>query len=69
MANFKPNMKYSPKASNPIAKDFTVFVGLVVNGILDVSVLEAVAQELVYQWPILGGTLIRTVSPAVILTT
>lgn len=64
MAHNKPLTKYSPKTSNQFAKDLTVFVGLVVQGVLDVDVLESAAHELVHQWPMLGGTLIRTVSPA-----
>ncbi|KAE9368994.1 hypothetical protein N431DRAFT_547800 [Stipitochalara longipes BDJ] len=63
MSQPNPATRYSPKTTNPIAKDFTVFVGLVVNGVLDISILNAAAQELVHQWPILGGTLIRRTNP------
>jgi hypothetical protein len=67
MAHFEPNMNYPPKTTNPVAKDLTVFVGLAVNGVLNITVLEAAAHDLVYHWPILGGTLIRTVSLCIVL--
>ncbi|PMD31654.1 hypothetical protein L207DRAFT_190766 [Hyaloscypha variabilis F] len=60
MAHHEPITKYSPKTTNPVAKDLTVFVGLVVSGVLDIGVLESAARELVEQWQMLGGTLIRT---------
>ncbi|KAN0092492.1 hypothetical protein V8E51_018339 [Hyaloscypha variabilis] len=53
----------STLTTNPVAKDLTVFVGLVVSGALDIGVLESAARELVEQWQMLGGTLIRTTKP------
>jgi hypothetical protein len=61
MAQSEPTIQYSPKTTNSIAKDFTVFVGLVVSGVLDIGILDDAAQELVARWQILGGKLIRKV--------
>ena len=53
---------YSTKTNNSLAKDLTIFIGLVIDGVLDVRVLESKATELVSLWSILGGTLVTSVS-------
>jgi hypothetical protein len=54
MAHSKPTIQYASKTTNSIAKDFTVFVGLVINRVLDIIILDDAVQELVARWPILG---------------
>jgi hypothetical protein len=53
---------YTTATNNSLAKDLTVFVGLIVDKILDVGILHHAAQDLVTQWPILGGQLITRVT-------
>jgi hypothetical protein len=50
-----------PKTTYVPAKDITTFVGFVVKGVLDVNILKKAAEELITQWPILGGRLIKYV--------
>lgn len=60
-SNTYPDL-HATGTNNAIAKDLTVFVGLVVNKPLDVEILLHAAQHLVAQWPILGGQLITKVT-------
>lgn len=43
-------------------KDSTAFVGLVVDGVLDETVLAAKVDELFERWPLLKGRLLTNVS-------
>ena len=52
---------YATKTTNSLAKDLTVFVGLVVDGPLDIRTLRDAAEALVARWPILGGELVTKV--------
>lgn len=52
---------YATKTTNSLAKDLTVFVGLVVDGPLDIRTLRDAAEALVARWPILGGKLVTKV--------
>jgi hypothetical protein len=62
MADAKHQIKYATKTNNSLAKDLTVFVGLVVDKVLDIGILHHAAKELVTQWPILGGQLVTKVT-------
>jgi hypothetical protein len=54
-----PPEKYALLSGNPMAGETsTVFVGLVVRGVLDVKVLEQKAKDLIAKWPVLGGKLV-----------
>lgn len=53
--------QYSLLTNNNLTKDIAIFVGLVVAGVLDVGILETKAQELVAQWPLLGGKIVTKV--------
>lgn len=56
-----PSEPYSGLTNNPITKDSSVFIGIVVRGSLDVDVLKDKATELIAKWPVLGGKLITKV--------
>jgi hypothetical protein len=43
-----------PKTTYPPVKDVTTFLGFVVKGVLDVSILKNAAEQLITQWPIQG---------------
>jgi hypothetical protein len=58
-----------PKTTYPPVKDVTTYVGFVIKGVLDVGILKNAAEQLIAQWPILGGTLIKTVCLAVNIQT
>ncbi|RDW58422.1 hypothetical protein BP5796_12352 [Coleophoma crateriformis] len=55
--------EYVSRTNEANSKSTTVFVGIVVNGRLDIDLLRLKAQELVSQWPLLGGTVLTKTSP------
>jgi hypothetical protein len=61
MSSSKIPERYSLLTVNNVTKDVTVFVGLVVSGILDSELLARKASELISLWPILGGELVTKV--------
>jgi hypothetical protein len=56
-----PSEPYSGMTNNPVAKDTTLFIGIVVRGTLVVDVLKEKATELIEKWPVLGGKFITKV--------
>lgn len=54
---------YSPKSNNNMTQYCMVYIGMVVDGILDAGKLERAHQRLVELWPPVGGTLDRSTSP------
>jgi hypothetical protein len=54
--------KYACKSVSSIGSYSTIYTGLVVDAVLDSSILEGKLTELVGLWPILGGDLIKDVS-------
>jgi hypothetical protein len=61
-------MKYTCKSVNPITKESTIYVGLVVDAVLSSAILRAKTTELVTAWPLLGGRIIRRVGLMPFLT-
>lgn len=66
MASSSKSNQYTAKTNNALTKDCTVFVGLIVDKVLDVETLHRAAKELITQWPILGGDLITNVHPVLL---
>lgn len=58
--NPHPN-HYTVLTNNTLTKDITLFIGLVIPNVLDISKLKDSHEELVKHWPILGGTFITSV--------
>ena len=56
-----PSEPYSGFTNSPIAKDTTIFIGIVVRGTLIVDVLKNKATELIERWPALGGKFVTKV--------
>ena len=56
-----PSEPYSGLTNSPIAKDTTIFIGIVVRGTLVVDVLKDKATELIEKWPVLGGKFVTKV--------
>ncbi|KAI5844027.1 hypothetical protein DFP73DRAFT_75213 [Morchella snyderi] len=54
---------YTVLTNNTLTKDITLFIGLVIPSVLDISKLKNAHEELVKHWPILGGTLITSTKP------
>lgn len=63
MTNSMGSVQYTTKITNSLAKNLTVFVGLVVDSVLDAGILKDAARELIARWPILGGHLKTKVLP------
>ncbi|KAI5776256.1 hypothetical protein EDC01DRAFT_715175 [Geopyxis carbonaria] len=63
MSSSKFPDQYSLLTNNNLTKDVTIFVGIVVSGVLNVEILESKAQELVTEWPLLGGKLVTKTVP------
>lgn len=55
--------KYACKSVSSLGSYSTIYTGLIVDAVLDSSILKGKLTELVGLWPILGGDLIRDVSP------
>ncbi|KAH6905455.1 hypothetical protein BKA70DRAFT_1153136 [Coprinopsis sp. MPI-PUGE-AT-0042] len=55
--------RYSPQSNNNMTQLCLVYVGLVVDGVLDVGKLKSAHQRLVELWPAVGGTLDKSTSP------
>jgi hypothetical protein len=47
MANSMGSVQYTTETTNSLAKDLTVFVGLVVDSVLDAGIWKDAARELV----------------------
>lgn len=56
-----PSEPYSGLTNNPIAKDTTLFIGIIVRGTLVIDVLKEKAAKLIEKWPVLGGKFITKV--------
>jgi hypothetical protein len=54
---------YSPKSNNNMTQLCMVYVGLVVDGVLDIGQLERAHHRLVELWPPVGGTLDKSTTP------
>lgn len=52
---------YTCISNNSLANHSTIYVGLVVDTVLDPATLREKAAELVAAWPILGGKLFKNV--------
>jgi len=52
---------YQQKTSDSMAKDLTIYIGLVFDGVLDGKLLEQKYREFVVRWPIVGGKLVINV--------
>ncbi|KAF8990939.1 hypothetical protein BDQ17DRAFT_1433427 [Cyathus striatus] len=55
--------QYTLLSNNVSTQQSTVFIGLVVSGILDIPKLENAHRELVCLWPALGGELVISKTP------
>ena len=55
--------KYACKSISSLGNYSTIYTGLIVDAVLDSPILEGKLAELVGLWPILGGDLIKDVSP------
>ncbi|KAJ5971285.1 uncharacterized protein N7479_001203 [Penicillium vulpinum] len=54
---------YTCRSANSLTNYSTIYVGLVVDCVLDPGILGDKAAELVAAWPILGGTLLKSTKP------
>ncbi|KAF8990942.1 hypothetical protein BDQ17DRAFT_1433430 [Cyathus striatus] len=54
---------YTLKSNNNMTQQCTVYIGLVVSGVLDVSKLQDAHEVLVGLWPALGGKIITSTKP------
>ncbi|CAG8068284.1 unnamed protein product [Penicillium nalgiovense] len=55
--------KYACKSVSSLGSYSTIYTGLIVDAVLDSSILKEKLTELVGLWPILGGDLIRDTKP------
>jgi hypothetical protein len=55
--------KYACKSVSSLGNYSTIYTGLIIDTVLDSSILKGKLTELVGLWPILGGDLIKDVSP------
>ncbi|CAG7947772.1 unnamed protein product [Penicillium nalgiovense] len=55
--------KYACKSVSSLGSYSTIYTGLIVDAVLDSSILKGKLTELVGLWPILGGDLIRDTKP------
>jgi hypothetical protein len=63
MTDVRPPTDYTPPVGETFSKDTTIFVGLVVHGILDISTLRKGANALIQKCPVLGGQVLRKACP------
>lgn len=49
---------YSVLSPSPSSSQTNIFVGLIIDAVLDEDVLTAKAEELIQRWPSLGGTVV-----------
>ncbi|KAF8991436.1 hypothetical protein BDQ17DRAFT_281308, partial [Cyathus striatus] len=54
---------YTLLSNNNTTQECSVFVGIVVNGVLDVEKLRSAHEELVSLWPAVGGELVTSTKP------
>ncbi|KAJ5718942.1 hypothetical protein N7493_007397 [Penicillium malachiteum] len=54
---------YTCRSANSLTNYSTIYVGLVVDCVLDSGILGEKAAELIAAWPILGGTLLKSMKP------
>lgn len=55
-------VRYKPITNSNNCRDVIVFVGLVVDQVLDEAKLQKAAVKLIAKWPLLGGKIITSVN-------